>query len=464
MKAVAAARRLYATCPSHGVRFAVSGQDGPIKCDVAPHLITNNYPASSTDFVELCTNCDTLWRFSPQSPATQCAHCGVSFGERSLCDQCSVFTLAPSGVTLVNCAGCGARRQNEHAHHCAEVGMFSTPREECPFCLDTLMPLRPVEVLDPGKSDGLEPLGEPGGPGHMPGPVDPLAGDIPGGERPRVLRDRRSRIWIGAAIVIISVSVLAYLSGNSFPSRVDRALAAHRYFEPAGESLYDIYKTEASKHPESAELKAAATKIIVALQPEADDHLASFYRDSDPTDWTRMARLYEFLEMLSPTDASIKTKHAYAEGQHFLVDGRDYSRAFDSFRRALSFDGRFVLAINGIAKVYIQDSSPLRNEAAALRSYQDAMAADPNFTWAPKNLGEYYMQREQWESAELYMARALQTSPERPSILAAMGRIAYNRHNYAAARDYYRHALQVAKKPEDIQRYNHALQQISEKL
>jgi uncharacterized protein HemY len=62
------------------------------------------------------------------------------------------------------------------------------------------------------------------------------------------------------------------------------------------------------------------------------------------------------------------------------------------------------------------------------------------------------------------MERALKTSPQRPSILAALGRIAFNRHNYAAARDYYQHAIQVATKPEDLKKYNHALEQIHEKL
>jgi tetratricopeptide (TPR) repeat protein len=465
--AVAARRRLYAVCPLHGVRFAIRGQEGPIECNVAPHMLTDHYPASDNQFVELCTACDTVWPFSPASPATQCMNCGVSFGQRSLCKHCSVFTLTPNGVASIGCAGCGSVRQSEQVHRCPEVGSFTTARAECPFCLDALVPLGPTEVslpeivrqtsaAKPVISDTKQPA-DIGGPANSPSAPDDL-------QLPDTLIRRRSRIPLYVVIALLLIGGLLYFSLNDFGSRIDRALAAHRYFPPDQDSVYDIYTTEAAKHPDSVQVKAAATKIIAKLAPEADAQLASFYRDSDPKNWTTLARSYGFLEVLSPADIALKTKHAYAEGQRLLVDDHDYIKAFDSFRRALSFDGRFVLAINGIAKVYIQDSSPLRDETAAVRSYEEAMAADPNFTWAPKNLGEFYMQKEQWERAEYYMSRALQASPTRPSILAALGRIAFNRHNYISAQDYYLRAIRVATKPEDLKKYNHALQQIRERL
>ncbi|HWJ41173.1 MAG TPA: hypothetical protein VNT29_08570, partial [Candidatus Limnocylindrales bacterium] len=336
------------------------------------------------------------------------------------------------------------------------------------FCLDSLVPAGPVEVPPPDTprrasapkiaANGEKvPLGEPNRPRQE------LFEPLP---QPQVLEAKASTraLLYGAITLLAIIGVVVYVRVNDFSARIDRALAASRYFSADQNSVYDIYTAEATKHPDSTEVKAAAAKIVAKLAPESDEQLSSFYRDSDAKDWSNLARSYGFLEVLTPADNAVKTKHAYAEGQRLLVEDHDYAKAFDSFRRALSFDSRFVLAINGIAKVYIQDSSPLHNEAAAVQSYQDAMAADPNFTWAPKNLGEFYMQKEQWQTADLYMGRALQTSPQRPSILAALGRIAFNRRNYKAAQDYYLRAIQVAKKPEDIKKYNHALEQIREKL
>jgi tetratricopeptide (TPR) repeat protein len=466
MSALAPRRRLYAYCPQHVVRFPIGSQDGPIACTVSPHTLTDNYPVSPSQFVELCTACDTIWPFSITSLATQCVYCGVSFGQRSLCNSCSVFTLTPNGVAAIACGGCGAIRPNEQVHHCREAGLFVTARPECPFCLEQLTPSGPVEVPPPAPPNTVTPAATPQAQQtYIQGPalVRPVTTheQIPVSPPPRPRPPMR--FVVVGVLLAVAIGVMLYKSVNNFGARIDRALAARHYLPPAQDSVYEIYKAEAAKHPDSDEVRKAASKIVGQLAPETDEHLASFYRDSDAQDWNQLAQAYQFLELLLPADVAMKAKHAYAEGQRLLV-GHSFREAFDNFRRALSFDSKFVLAVNGMAKVYIQDGSPMHDEAAAIQMYQQAMATDPNFTWAPKNLGEYYMQKGQWPTADYFMSAALKTSPERASILAALGRIAYNRHNYLAARDYYQHALRVAKTPQDAQRYNRALDQIREKI
>jgi len=466
VKAAAARRRLNALCPLHGVRFGVSGDDGAIQCEAAPHLLADDYPVSQTGFFELCSACDTLWPFTMGSPAAQCLYCGTSAGRRSLCGSCSVFTLPPDGVLSVACAGCGAIRQNEQLHRCDEGGDFVSSRAECPFCLDAIVAARPFEVAPlavPRPRAKPKPQPVVSAPTPEAAPAQPIAPELP--HERQTPGTKTSLIAAAVLIVLAIVAASVYFSLDTFTSRIDKALAAHRYFPPDADSVYDIYTAEATKHPESAEVKAAAAKIAATLGPEADAQLASFYKDSEMKfRWSELARDYAFLETLNPADRTVKAKHLYGEGQRALLEQHDFRVAYGDFTNALSADERFVLAVNGIAKLYIQESSPFHDDAAAVRWYERAISTDPNFTWAAKNLGEYYMHREQWDRAEYYMSHALLTSPGRSSILGALGRIAFNRRHYAEARDYYSRALQSAKNPDEIRRYNHALQQVREKL
>ena len=461
MRAVAARRRLNAFCPTHAVRFPISGEDGAIQCDAAPHLLAENYPFSTSGgrFLELCTACDTVWPFSSNLPASHCLHCATAFGQRTLCAACSVFTLGPAATAALRCAGCGAARTAEQLHSCPEVGMFSSAREECPFCAEPIAPV-PHAVEAPRAESVPRPKPVPRGVPNIgfEAPVPPPAVVAPS-------RPSRSKPLLALAALAIVLALIAVSSIDTFPRKVERALAARRYFPPAESSVYDIYTAEAQANPGSPAVTAAAQKIVAQLGAEADQHLQTFYRDSRvDLGWPELERYYGFLSTLAPDDAGYKAKHAYAEGQRRLLDERNHRAAFDCYRRALSHDSRFVLALNGIAKLYIQESSPFHDEEEGRRRYEEAAAADPNFTWALKNLGEYYMQREEWSRADDYMRRALQTSPSRPSILSALGRISYRRNRPREALEYYQRAVQHASNADDIRRYNASIAQIREEL
>jgi tetratricopeptide (TPR) repeat protein len=120
---------------------------------------------------------------------------------------------------------------------------------------------------------------------------------------------------------------------------------------------------------------------------------------------------------------------------------KDFDQARSLYEESLAKKPNWVLALNGLGKVYARDDSPLKNEARAVGYYQKAIEADPTFTWAYVNLSFYYRGKHELSIARNYMAKALATYPNSASVLRHMGNICYNMKDYPQALDYYQKAL-----------------------
>ncbi len=270
-------------------------------------------------------------------------------------------------------------------------------------------------------------------------------------------------IAAAGGVLVLAAAAFFYVQTYSFPRRIDRALAAGHIFSPPGEAAVDIYAAEKAKNPSSTAVREAATKIASKIEPMGDAAFRRWYADSDGVDWSETEKIYAFLHEARPDDRLTHVRHEYSLGTLRLLN-QVHSEALNHFHQALQLDPSFTLAINGIAKIYLQDSSPLKNEALGVEFYRRASATDPNFTWAWKNLGEYYMRKDDWFAAEQCMLKALATSPNRPSILRSLGRIYYNMQRYEQALDYNRRFLAVATDPDAIAKANSAIDEINKKL
>jgi tetratricopeptide (TPR) repeat protein len=276
----------------------------------------------------------------------------------------------------------------------------------------------------------------------------------------------RLALMVGVPLVVLAIvaaGIVAYMRVYSFNARINQALAENHLFAPPGSSVADIYAAKKASSPNSSDLQAAGAKIRAKLAPIGDELLRKWYVDSEGVDWEYGEKIYGFLQEVAPNDPAFNVRHNYMVAQTKLQN-RDYATALSLYQQALTTDPKFVLALNGIAKVYIQDGSPLKNEALALDYYGRVIQTDPNFTWAYKNVAEYWMQKENWPQAEAYMLRALATSPQRPSILRALGRIYFNMSRWPEALDYYERYVNVATDPDGIARAQSAIQQIRQKL
>lgn len=487
--------RIGAFCTKHNVRFELKNAiDSVVSCVAETHEL-GVYPRSERPW-EFCPKCLTVWPFVGRTGATRCFSCEVDAGERRLCSRCSVISFSgKDGQLPIICPGCFAEDGQAREHICVEAGRFLTSRSECPFCQKAILAptaelsvpafTEPVNsnpavtavspptrsgartlIVKEARSDEPRPAPSAVGPptlAMVPStPALPTVGVQTTGTPNSGLR---VKVIIALTAAILAVLLYLVIGPKTFPAKIDHTLAKRQYFAPPGESAYDIYTDEARKHPNSEDVRAAAVKIRAALEPAATDDLDRFYRDSaTQLGWDELERYFAFLHLIAPDDKAFQVRQAYAEGQRKLNKDRDHRGALDAYSRALSLDDSFVLALNGLAKVYVQESSPIRDEQLALSYYQRAAEKDPNFIWPLKNLGEYHMRRGEWTEAENYMTRALRASPERSSILMSMGRIKYNQGRYTDALNYYEHARARASDADDLRRINSSLEQIRQKL
>ena len=281
----------------------------------------------------------------------------------------------------------------------------------------------------------------------------------------QIVQSSRRPLIIGLALVVLVAAIyIIYSIFDAFPQKVDRALAAGQIFSPPGSCVFDLWTAEQAKNPGSSELVAAGAKIRAVLAPKGDDAFNRWYKDSDDTvNWDEMFRTYGFLLRISPEEAQFKVRSLYATGQKELMS-RNYQAALAAYDSVLTLDACNVLALNGLGKIYMRDGSPLQNKDRAVQFYQKATSCDSNFTWAYTNLGNYYIQLDQWGAAKAHMLNALRTSPGRPSILRALGRISYNQSKYSEGLKYYQDSLQNEQNPEAIASVNKSMEQIRLKM
>lgn len=281
--------------------------------------------------------------------------------------------------------------------------------------------------------------------------------------------DTKSPFNVRLLVVLVVLAITAIVGFFIYTSRklsvrVEKALAAGRIFAPPGDNVVDLWTAEEARNPGSADLAPAAARIQAALMPKGEDAFVRWYRDSDDkVDWDEQARLYAFLSRLNPSESTFKIRSLYAAGQRDYRAG-SFATAITSYQSALELDRCYVLALNGVGKVYVRKDSPFLDLPTAVQYYERAVQCDAAFTWAKFNLGSHYMSQGQWKDAERHMLDALRTSPKRASILRALGRISYNRERYPAALQYYQDSLRTESDPSEIARAQRSIEQIRQKL
>ncbi len=260
---------------------------------------------------------------------------------------------------------------------------------------------------------------------------------------------KRRNIIVGvvAGLALAIIAVLVWQMSFSLTARMQQALDRNNIYAPAGASLYDLYTKERATNPSSSVLAEFKPKIRDKIEPVAEDAFARWYKDSDDSlNWESLQRTYEFLAVMFPENAKYTARKLYAMAQQ-AINARDYAKAIASYEEALKLDPQWVLALNGLGKVYMIDNAPMKNDNTGMGYYVLACAADSKFTWAPKNLGDYYLRKDDYRRAESYLLLALATSPERPSILRSLGFICRKTNRATDAIAYYTKSMTFEKDP-----------------
>jgi hypothetical protein len=213
-------------------------------------------------------------------------------------------------------------------------------------------------------------------------------------------------------------------AGSQFKEKFDHALAANQFFAPSGDCVSDLYDAEAARSPNSSALKDAAAQIRTRLDPVGDDAIKHYYAEGgDTMDWDYIVKVYGLLKKVAPENQEYSARYAYSLGLVNLLKNKSYSTAVSNFQEALRYHPNWVLAYNGLGRVYVRDEWSGRDYSKTVEYYSKACDLDANFTWGCRNLGAYYMKVNNWPDAETYMSKALQRSPGRDTILKEMAKI-----------------------------------------
>ncbi|MDD4239597.1 MAG: zinc-ribbon domain-containing protein [Desulfotomaculaceae bacterium] len=267
---------------------------------------------------------------------------------------------------------------------------------------------------------------------------------------------------IFAAVAVVSVililAALGYFAYDKliiqkrFMGKIDKALAENKFFSPAGDNVVDIFKTKKAESPQSDDLKEAAAKIRMEFGQVGDAAFQRFYSESDDNDWENVINIYTFLYDLDPSSQEMQARMEFAIAHGLIKKGRreNFIDALSKYQKALQLKPHWVLAINGIAKVYVRKNSPYYNKIEALNWYHRASEVDPNFPWAYTNIAAIYAEDRQWNMAEQALVKALNLKQDRPSILVELGALCEKQEKKLDAKNYYQEALKFEKNPEKI--------------
>jgi tetratricopeptide (TPR) repeat protein len=279
------------------------------------------------------------------------------------------------------------------------------------------------------------------------------------GQTQSLQRSRKKTLFLAAAVGGLAIlTVAGYLTydrlvlSKRFAGKINRALAEGRFFSPPGDNVEDIFKAKKAESPDSAEVKEAEAVIRSRFMQEGDAAFIRLYEDSNDDGWGNVVRIYGFLHDLVPEDRDIEARAEFSKG-HMLIKERtrkNYVDAMGCYQKALKLKPNWVLAINGVAKLYVRKDSPYYNKAEALNHYFRAAEADGNFPWSYTNIAAIYAEDKQWGLAEQSLRRALSIKNNDSSIFADLGTACEKQGRNMDAAYFYQEALKYEKKPEKV--------------
>lgn len=251
------------------------------------------------------------------------------------------------------------------------------------------------------------------------------------------------------AIVIILIGCIGYYSYNNifktagFLGKIDKALEESKYFSPPGENISEYLREKRVKEPNSPEINEAILKIKQKLAPVADNAIQRLYSDSDDTNWDNTVNILKLINEIVPDDKDILAKLEFSQGHQIIKSKfqKNYYDALVKYQKALDLKPNWVLALNGMAKVYVRKDSPLYNKEKALYWYGKVCEVDQKFPWAYTNIAAIYMEEQKWDLAEQALLRASNIKNNSSTIYADLGKVCEKQEKVIDAKNYYQTAI-----------------------
>lgn len=272
-------------------------------------------------------------------------------------------------------------------------------------------------------------------------------------EKVRQKKNNLTRIIMVLIILAVGYFIYTNFIGKSqFISKIDRAIAERRYFSPADNNVADFIRAKKASAPNSPEVQEAISIVRRKLEPVGNDAFQRLYAESIDTDWDNVVNIYKLLKEIIPDDRDIAAKSEFSQAHQIIKarGGKNYVDVLSHYQKALELKPDWVLAINGIAKVYVRKDSPYYNKEEALNWYGKASKTDPNFPWAYTNIAAIYMEDKQWNMAEQALLNALKIKNNSASIFTEIGKACEKQQKGQDAKNYYQEAMKYEKDSDKV--------------
>ncbi len=241
----------------------------------------------------------------------------------------------------------------------------------------------------------------------------------------------------------------------------DLAIEEKKLLFPENESAYHFYNQLLKENPKDKRLPALKSKLVVALQDEAQQAINAYLRGdqfeldrriyiSESADYNRFPAYLEKAAELVGEDYrnydGIKAKQYYFEGINVRLEAAKSGYTNENLQKALAFqneamkwEDRAAYIYNEIGLIHFY----LKDFETAKKEYQTAIEIAPTWALPYSNLCGLYLNQKQFDNAKEWGLKGLELKPDLLNPNLNLGLVNENQHNYLKAEEYYRNALKL---------------------
>jgi len=211
-------------------------------------------------------------------------------------------------------------------------------------------------------------------------------------------------LFVSAVVFFFAVAgILGWYFLWSASARIIRLAEAGQLVAPAGASAYDLYLGTKDGIGRGVTRRRLKGKVIPKLLQAGVELLKNRYEaiEFKRPELEQLFRIYDWAADLSPEDAALSARRAYAAGLR-AFQRESYQEAISHFREAILKDPKWPLPLNDIGRAYVR----VGDNGNAEQFYQQALQVDPSWVFPQLNLAGVYLHGKRLTEAEAGYRRA----------------------------------------------------------
>ena len=264
----------------------------------------------------------------------------------------------------------------------------------------------------------------------------------PAAPAPRPASGRRW--WVPAVAAVIVLGIAAALFFTDKRAILTR-IADGRLVVPIDDSAYTRWQQWMIGAPSAADQQEVAGRAIPLLQQRGNVILADLKernRESEAV-WDEAIRVFRWLEELESDQRHIAARQFSEARLHFMRG--EHAAAIRAYEAAVAAAPDWALALNGLARALVR----IGDRTAAQQYYLKATRADPPWIFPWLNLAAVSHDLKDYGAAVAAAREAIRLDPDRASAHYLLARALDDTRQYCAAVSSYRAAVERAYRNDD---------------